>query len=312
MIITYNKYTFRIRPKDKIYLPEYKGSTFRGGFGVAFKRVVCALKKNDCADCILNKNCIYSYVFESFAFDRICKIFNDTFSKDIPRPFIIEPPLEKKREYNSDDMIEFNLILVGKAIEYLPYFVYSFEILGSDIGLGKGRGRFTVEKVLSEEGVIYKDGKLSKTNPKEFVLGIKDSKKEEYNGVLIEFLTPVRVVEGRRLVKNISFSTFFKALHRRLILLAYYHCGVEEANYDYRSLIDMANGVKTVEQNLTWYDWERYSKRKDTRMNLGGYVGSIVFEGNLSLFLDFIKAGEILHIGKGAVFGMGKYALSLI
>jgi len=45
-------------------------------------------------------------------------------------------------------------------------------------------------------------------------------------------------------------------------------------------------------------------------MNLGGYVGSILFEGNLTLFLNFIRAGEILHIGKGAVFGMGKCCIN--
>ncbi len=309
MIITYNKYTFRILPKDKIYLPEYKGSTFRGGFGVAFKKVVCALKKNDCAECMLNKSCIYSYVFESFAFDRICGIFNDTFSKDIPRPFIIEPPLEKKTEYTSNDIIEFNLVLIGRAVEYLPYFVYSFEVLGSDIGIGKGRGKFEIVDILSDNSILYRNGKLKKVETDKLIVN-PESKQSELERIVIDFVTPVRIFENRQLLKNIGFASLFKVLHRRLVLLAYYHCGIEKLTYDYKPLIEMANRVGTIGQELIWYDWERYSKRKDTRMNLGGYIGSIVFEGKLAPFMNFIKAGEILHIGKGAVFGMGKYCIN--
>jgi hypothetical protein len=36
------KYRFVIKPKSELLLPTYKGSTFRGGFGHAFKRAVCA------------------------------------------------------------------------------------------------------------------------------------------------------------------------------------------------------------------------------------------------------------------------------
>jgi len=39
----YGKYKFLCRLKDDANLPYYKGSTFRGVFGRALKRVVCAL-----------------------------------------------------------------------------------------------------------------------------------------------------------------------------------------------------------------------------------------------------------------------------
>jgi len=36
------QFNFNITAKEPLILPAYKGSTFRGGFGYAFKRVVCA------------------------------------------------------------------------------------------------------------------------------------------------------------------------------------------------------------------------------------------------------------------------------
>ena len=39
------QFQFLLQATDRLYLPEYKGSALRGGFGYAFKKVVCALKE---------------------------------------------------------------------------------------------------------------------------------------------------------------------------------------------------------------------------------------------------------------------------
>ncbi len=38
---------FHLQAEDKITKPSYKGSTFRGGFGHAFKKVVGAVRDKD-------------------------------------------------------------------------------------------------------------------------------------------------------------------------------------------------------------------------------------------------------------------------
>ena len=60
-----SKCKFVIRPQGELILPPYKGSTFRGGFGHALKRAVCADKEGECAKCVLRRECIYSYIFET-------------------------------------------------------------------------------------------------------------------------------------------------------------------------------------------------------------------------------------------------------
>ena len=59
------RFVLTLRALDVIELPPYKGSTFRGGFGTAFKKVVCTIKGTECDNCLLKSKCIYSYIFET-------------------------------------------------------------------------------------------------------------------------------------------------------------------------------------------------------------------------------------------------------
>lgn len=64
-----------------------------------------------------------------------------------------------------------------------------------------------------------------------------------------------------------------------------------------------------VDRDLRWYDWQRYSNRQHTKMSMGGFVGKISFEGPVDHFMPLIRAGKIVHVGKGTSFGLGKYGL---
>ncbi|MFN3395994.1 MAG: hypothetical protein ACK4Z9_04280, partial [Thermodesulfovibrionales bacterium] len=92
MQIPYQKFTLTIEAIEELHLPYYKGSTFRGGFGNMFRRIVCALKRQDCTDCMLKSRCIYAYVFETPPSDE-ADIMNMHKYEKVPHPFVIEPPL---------------------------------------------------------------------------------------------------------------------------------------------------------------------------------------------------------------------------
>ena len=61
----FSKYIFSITPKTTLFLPSYHGSPLRGGFGHAFRRIICAFKGRECTDCLLRQQCVYAYVFET-------------------------------------------------------------------------------------------------------------------------------------------------------------------------------------------------------------------------------------------------------
>lgn len=314
MNIPFAEFDFRIQAVEPLILPRYKGSTLRGGFGYAFKRIVCALKDRECAGCLLSEKCIYSYVFETRPppTTRIMRKYSAA-----PHPFLIEPPGDIQRVYKTGDELSFRFILIGKAIEYLPYFVYAFEELGR-IGIGKGKAKYALKSVTSygpagESAVIYscETKTLLPCDASTLHVGFPPftPKTDGCNTLTLAFITPTRILYEGRLILDLAFHILIRNLVRRIALLTYFHGDGDPSQWDFKAVIEMAKGVRVKAKSLKWYDWERYSGRQNTRMKMGGFVGAITFEGEIAPFMPLIKAGEILHVGKGTAFGLGKYKI---
>lgn len=86
---------------------------------------------------------------------------------------------------------------------------------------------------------------------------------------------------------------------------------IDPAQWDFKGFIDKAKDITIKNKDLRWYNWQRYSGRQEQKINMGGFVGDITYEGNPLPFLSLPKAGEILHVGKGATFGLGRYEMRL-
>lgn len=310
MLITYNELTLTLRAVDALLLPYYKGSTFRGGFGNVFRRVVCALKRQDCTDCILKQKCIYAYVFETSPEQDAEIMHTDKYSK-VPHPFIIEPPDETRETFEPGEIILFKLILVGKAAEYLPYFIYTFDELGKT-GIGRGRGKYSLLSVHNESGTIYSSGDKIIKNVTAGTINVNEEFEFACAGessIKLVLLTPTRISYRRVLTSELPFHILIRNLLRRIALLYYFHCEKRVPEYDPKRIIVEAENVAVIQSSIGWNDWERYSSRQGTKMKMGGMTGEITYKGNIGPFLGLLKAGEILHVGKGTSFGLGKYSI---
>jgi hypothetical protein len=93
---------------------------------------------------------------------------------------------------------------------------------------------------------------------------------------------------------------------RRVLELAHFHAPGAAIDWEFHPLLVAADAVKIVHRDLHWVDWERRSNRQKTEMMMGGFVGEIALEGDLAPFLDLLRICEIVHVGKGCVFGNGK------
>ena len=132
--LRFGRFRFRLRAVTALRLPPYKGSTLRGGFGIAFKEAVCVVDHGDCERCILRTKCAYPYVFETPVPNGSRRMAS---LEHAPHPFVIEPPLDRRTDYAEGDAFDFDVVLVGRAIDYLPYFIFAFEQLGQRRGIGK-------------------------------------------------------------------------------------------------------------------------------------------------------------------------------
>ena len=121
--------------------------------------------------------------------------------------------------------------------------------------------------------------------------------------VRLSFHTPTQLKADRVLQRGLNFSVLIRA--RRC---PHFH-GDGPPNLDYSDWIARAKGVQTAGCDLTWRTWERYSNRKQQRMQISGFTGDVVFEGDLERFGPLLALGLSVHVGKWTSFGMGQYAL---
>ncbi|MDK2931722.1 MAG: hypothetical protein PWR07_1853 [Bacillota bacterium] len=149
------RYEFLIEAVDNLFLPPYKGSTFRGGFGTAFRNIACSTRRTECRDCMLKHACPYAYVFETAPPDGSEAL---TKFEHVPHPFVLEPPLTERREFAPGDELTVGLVLIGRGIEFLPYFIVAFQEFGR-MGIGRGRGRFRLKSVYASVGASREQDK---------------------------------------------------------------------------------------------------------------------------------------------------------
>lgn len=310
-------FRFSYSPQETVLIPGYKGNALRGGFGDALKSVSCTMRRTACEECMLRENCAYSQIFET-PVPRDSKYFEGQDSA--PHPFVLEPPLESKSEYQPGDQIRFHVLLIGAAIEFLPYFILAFHTLGQ-WGIGRRidgyRGRChldTVESIDARgESITIFTGESQRLSDEYTVITVEDICESvgdvAADSIALEFLTPTRVKSRGRLRDRINFEILTRGLLRRILALSYFHCG-QELELDYSLLAQKAGEqVRKAGDDSQWVDWSRYSRRQGERLMMGGFMGKVSFEGDLRDFMPFLLLGEYIHVGKGTAFGLGKYVI---
>lgn len=313
------RYEMRFRAGEKgVLLPPYKGATFRGGFAETFRRLVCAAGMDECKECSLKRTCPYHLVFESEPLpgSEVLRSLDA-----IPRPFVLEPSTDRRTCYSPGETFEFSLILFGKVRNLLPYFIVTLEEF-SRRGIGRGRRPFSLEEiatvnpltgisalVYSSEDRVVRPRDLSVTS-EEVWKRAAACPVEYLRKIEISFITPTRLIHGGKCLHIPEFHAIVRNLLRRLSSLSYfYHGFAYEA--DFQEIIRHAGEVRMVRDETSWVTIGRYSSRQKRRVPLEGFVGRAVYEGPLADFLPLLLLGELIHVGKGTVFGQGKFALRL-
>ncbi len=306
----FGKYLFSINFVTEAILPPYKGSTIRGVLGYGLKRVCCIAKNSKCPECILRTRCVYAFLFEKPIFPSENSSRSGNFPAS-PRPYVIEPELSRETYFNEGDLLSFNLLLFGKANEYLPYIIYALVESGKK-GMGRlvqgKRGKFRLSRVFLKEKKIYANNHVDihvQADLSDISLGSCPGISSGASSMEIEFVTPFRTKHLNRLSASIPFHVLIRACLRRIssLMLLY---GEGEPELDYKGLVERAISVEMIDSSIRWYDWRRYSNRQHKGMFLGGIKGKATYKGDLSEFLPIIRLAEILHVGKQTTFGLGK------
>lgn len=304
-VIPYVRLRMTLEAEEPARMPAYRGSMLRGAFGHALRRSVCVMGSGQaCGSCPLRQACAYARLFEP-----VVEGPPPPFLKGIDqavRPYVFEPHRGTER-LEPGETLRFDLLLFGRAIELQAYAWLAVERMARG-GLGAGRARFRLTRVEAvnpdrSSRILFAAG--SPTSSVAAPPLVPSLTPLGPGPVILHILTPLRIQRNHCLVDHPRFRDLVFNILRRVLELAHFHVPGAAIDWSFRDLLDRANDVH-VAAELRWQDWKRWSQRQNAAMKLGGIVGRIVLQGELEPFAELLRVAEIVHVGKGATFGLGK------
>lgn len=317
--LTIHHLRFHAEVVTTLELDEHSGSSLRGSFFEAIWKRFCNNKSaSSCASCPLHTTCPVSAIVAPLREENVR-------GQDIPRPYILLPPLDGRRHYEPGETFTFGLTLFGTIIQLLPYIMLSMNTL-EEGGLGRRvqehhgvRGRFTIKHVEScnlfndTQHVIYEAGRpLVNTSTLTMTEGEVQARAATLSPerLSLTFLTPTRLRDQSRLVKQAEFGPLVHRLLERFAALDMtYGEGDGAFTQQRQQLVERAEQVQCVEDATYWEEVGSYSRRQQRMTPISGLRGRATFAGDLTPFRELLVWGEAMHVGKSCVKGNGWYTI---
>lgn len=279
--ITYVPLLISLECCEEALLPEFLGSTLHGILGWALK----PFPK------------VYRYLFE-----------NGSSKIDIVKPYVIDPP-KPKTIYSKGDMLRFQLILVGTGADYALEVVHALS--STEIfELGGQRKKFKLISILHGEYLnpIWISGMQVKSASKVILYG--DDLLENCTHCSLQMRTPLRIRRSGKLLTELDFPTIIRNITSRISALTTRYGG-EYNKEEAERLCILSQQIEQTSAGLHVHKLERYSNRKNEKMDFSGLCGAVTFEGNISPFTPWLYAANTLHIGRNVTLGYGGIEISI-
>lgn len=265
------------------------------GNGVAFeaalRKCCCGQPQNVCADCPEQISC-------AFALLTARKLSHDT---ELVRrhqrpslPFVFDTSLTA--------VSELGLTLLGPACQEVTLFLRAVALV-----LGQQAGWRI--KTLDYQGTSFCLDPASKQGLDSVaVLSVQELLHQyqqqftDCNSVTLNLHSPLRLMQQGRELNKFLPDQFIRMLLRRLSSLAAYY-GVAADAQLFRTLVELAAEVKLVSAGQV--------KQTESRSAPRGIRGSFILTGPFTDLGPYLALGCLLHVGKGASYGLGQYAVSV-
>lgn len=276
--------------------------------------MACMTRQPTCTGCPLLQTCPYSQLFETPAPVRDTQQRRD-FSQ-IPHAYVVEPPPLGTRTLPAGAMLEFHIVLFGKALQQLALVVFALQ-RGLARGLGRERSPADLMQVewMDAHGQPHSIWHHESPTLQEHRNAIElvaanaelasNTSHFAFKSLQLEFYTPLRLQrqEGIMGVQELNPPLLIAALMRRVALMQRFHMGQA-------GCWDRVTQITEISTQL--HDTRRYSSRQKQEIPLSGVLGRWILYGDenvLSQIYQWLWLGQWLHIGKSAVMGLGGYYL---
>lgn len=236
----------------------------------------------------------YRYLYEN----RL----NDGSRRDIPNPYVIDPP-SPCALYRQGDVLRFRLLLVGDAAMCARDIIEALA-QSESLNLGPDCRPFRLEEVLHGESLrpIWHGGAL---DLKEAVSVPLSADGFPCSRCAVMLQTPLRIRRNGALLEAVDFPVLLRNITQRLMQLTQRYGG-EMSIPAAESVVADAAAVSMTSSGLWLCPLERYSSRHQKKMDMSGLMGTMTFQGELAPFVPWLRAAGLLHIGRNTTFGYGK------
>lgn len=294
-MLVLGRYRFHLLSRYPVNWQGPPAAVIRGALGNQLKRVACQVDGGQCASCPLTTGCAYAVLFEpqpgrSDLMQRF---------ESVPRPFILD--VSASPQPGGGHEIFLDLTLIGPANRFLRDIWSAVERIARR-GLS---GPSLTLRAISWQGPgdspPEPEGELSPWQP--------SGRWAERIGITA--VTPLRMLEGGRLVRSVPFPLLFRTLFRRVQALQVFW-GEETMQPGLReTLYDLADRVQLTGERWVLHEEARYSTRQRRMVPLTGILGEAWYEGEMMPLLPYLELGTWVHVGKGSAVGLGAYRLDV-
>lgn len=304
-------------PQTVVSFPPNPVNTLRGALGYQLKRIVCFQRNrphDSCRGCLAEQTCAYALTFETAAVPGLGNVIGG--GGDAPHPMVMNVGFTGPRAFQAQQSFRFGLTLFSRAVETLPLVIHALREAGKH-GLSRDRVVCDLTGIThAESGQRLYDPvthSLAPFTASRLDLAEPSGFGAECMEMTLQFESPTAFKDKAtgKVVNNLEFPRLVRSLLRRHSALGS-ESPADAPAWNYREIIRRAEEVAIVRQDTVPVFWERFSTRQAQRSTWGGTIGSVTYCGDLRPFLALLRAGELLRVGRGTIFGQGKYKIERI
>lgn len=207
---------------------------------------------------------------------------------------IFSPDAVRQGNFPKGHQFQLPALFIGDGVVAIEAFVTLLRLLGQR-GIHNGQGHFHVTPGSLVPRVFPLSWLLVDRNPC-------------VTKAMLEIVTPLRLMRNGKPLFKFVFEDFLSTLWRRVNHLAIAH---GEVVID--SCNDELNGLAATigcnPERLHWSDWRRLEQGYRGQ-GIGGLTGTLELSGDsLADVWWLLELGALLHLGKGASYGFGRFRL---
>lgn len=218
---------------------------------------------------------------------------------DWPRPFVLRADDLDGRTVPEGGRFCFDVHAFDLRPAVLAYFHEAFAQFGGQ-GIGPGHGRIALERT-EQLDLADRAGPVAGAPPLSLSL---EPQGEVVSRVTLRFVSPTELKSGGTVAERPEFPILFGRLRDRISTLrALYGPGPLEI--DFRAMGDRAATVRLTGCEVHWEHVERKSGRTGQVHPLGGFTGTVEYEGDLAEFIPWLQAARWVGVGRQTVWGKG-------